>query len=85
MLYQITHVSYLHVSQQCIISLMICLHHEPNSIAMYQTNTNCCSNQVVPMVQYHQAYAIYECTKDVHYHAPIPQNDESYTCMPNPT
>jgi hypothetical protein len=53
-----------------------------------QTNTYCCDNQVIPMVYYHQAYAIYECTKHAYQHvsppvpskyinhAPIPQHDE---------
>jgi hypothetical protein len=40
-------------AKQCIISLMICLHHEPSTITMYQTNTNFCTNQVIPMVYYH--------------------------------
>jgi hypothetical protein len=42
---------YQHVhlpNAKCIISLMICLHHEPSAIAMYQTNINCCANQVIP-------------------------------------
>ena len=49
---------HLPICQPCVISLMICLHHEPSTITMYQTNTNCCANQVIPMVYYHQAYAI---------------------------
>jgi hypothetical protein len=48
---------HLPTCQTSVISLMICLHHEPSTITMYQTNTNCCANQVIPMVYYHQAYA----------------------------
>jgi hypothetical protein len=65
-----------------VISLMICLHHEPITITMYQKSTNFCANQVIPMMYYYQAYSIYDCTK--HHHASIPQNDESHSCMPNP-
>ena len=39
---------HLPICQPCVISLMICLHHEPSTITMYQTNTNCCANQVIP-------------------------------------
>ena len=69
-------------AKPCVISLMICLHHEPSIITMYQTNTNCCANQVIPMMQYHQAYAIYKCTKHVYHHALVRQSDESHTCNP---
>ena len=37
------------ICQPCVISLMICLHHEPSTITMYQTNTNCCVNKVIPI------------------------------------
>jgi hypothetical protein len=61
-----------------------------------QTNTNCCANQVIPMVYYHQAYAIYECTKHAYQHvshlyqASISTMHQyhnmmnPHTCMPNP-
>jgi hypothetical protein len=81
-IYQYANHVHLSICQPRVISLMICLHHEPSTITMYQTSTNCCDNQVIPILYYYQVYAIYECTK--HHHASIPQNDESHIFMPNP-
>jgi hypothetical protein len=73
-------------AKQCIISFMICLHHEPSTITMYQTNTNCCANQVIPMVYYHPTYAMYYhlyqvSTSIMHQYQNM---TKPHTCVPNP-
>ena len=61
--------------KQCIISLMICLHHEPSIITMYQTNTNCCANQLYCLKAIIKQRPYMSVPKHLHHHAPIPQND----------
>ena len=72
----------LSICQPCVISLMICLHHEPSTITMYQTNTNFCTNQVIPMVYYHAVTIDHQwCTTWSIFQPHVPMCSPSICCM----
>ena len=69
---------HLPICQTSVISLMICLHHEPSAIIMYlnQSSVSTMSSKHIPSMSVPNMY-ITTCTKKVHQPC-------TNACIPNP-